>query len=96
MIIDCDRCAIRGTGCADCVITVLLDAPPRVEFDEPELRALDTLAEAGLVPHLRLIPVLPAASGGDVPSATSENRAGSVEIGKRSNPAGGRQRRQVS
>lgn len=96
MIIDCDRCAIRGTGCSDCVITVLLDAPPTVELDEPELRALGTLADAGLVPHLRLIPVLPAGSGADVRNPTSGNRQGSAEIGERSNPPGGRQRRQVS
>lgn len=24
MIIDCDGCAVRGTGCADCVVTALL------------------------------------------------------------------------
>ena len=96
MIIDCDRCAVRGTGCSDCVITVLLDAPPTIELEEPELRALDTLADAGLVPHLRLIPVRPAGTGADVPSATSGKRAGSAEIGERSNLAGGRQRRQVS
>jgi len=92
MIIDCDRCAIRGTGCADCVITVLLDAPPTVEFEEPELRALGTLADAGLVPRLRLIPIGP----GTVGQPTSGIRPGSAEIGERSNPAGGRQRRQVS
>ncbi|MGY1697511.1 hypothetical protein ACI780_21650 [Geodermatophilus sp. SYSU D00814] len=28
MLIDCDSCTARGTGCADCVVTVLLGAPP--------------------------------------------------------------------
>jgi hypothetical protein len=28
MLIDCDTCTVRGTGCADCVVTVLLGAPP--------------------------------------------------------------------
>ena len=28
MLIDCDTCTARGTGCADCVVTVLLGAPP--------------------------------------------------------------------
>jgi hypothetical protein len=28
MEIDCDRCRMRGRGCADCVVTVLLGAPP--------------------------------------------------------------------
>jgi hypothetical protein len=26
--IDCDTCTARGTGCGDCVVTVLLGAPP--------------------------------------------------------------------
>jgi hypothetical protein len=28
MLIDCDTCTVRGTGCTDCVVTVLLGAPP--------------------------------------------------------------------
>jgi hypothetical protein len=28
MLIDCDTCTARGAGCADCVVTVLLGAPP--------------------------------------------------------------------
>ena len=28
MLIDCDTCTVRGSGCADCVVTVLLGAPP--------------------------------------------------------------------
>ena len=28
MLIDCDTCTVRGEGCADCVVTVLLGAPP--------------------------------------------------------------------
>ena len=31
MLIDCDTCTARGTGCADCVVTVLLGAPPGEE-----------------------------------------------------------------
>jgi hypothetical protein len=26
--VDCDTCTARGTGCGDCVVTVLLGAPP--------------------------------------------------------------------
>lgn len=56
MIVDCDRCQVRGNACQDCVITVLLGAPPgTVELDGAERQALDTLAEAGMVPHLRLV-----------------------------------------
>ena len=28
MLIDCDTCTARGAGCGDCVVTVLLGAPP--------------------------------------------------------------------
>ena len=61
MVIGCDRCVIRGTACADCVITVL---EPRdaggasggmlAGLDAAELAALRVLAEAGMVPPLRL------------------------------------------
>jgi hypothetical protein len=35
MLIDCDSCTARGTGCADCVVTVLLGAPPGQHGAEP-------------------------------------------------------------
>lgn len=35
MLIDCDTCTARGTGCADCVVTVLLGAPPSWQTDDP-------------------------------------------------------------
>ena len=35
MLIDCDTCTARGTGCADCVVTVLLGAPPGWEGVDP-------------------------------------------------------------
>ena len=28
MLIDCDTCTVRGEGCGDCVVSVLLGAPP--------------------------------------------------------------------
>ncbi len=46
MLIDCDSCTVRGTGCADCVVTVLLGAPP---------------AELGTEPVLLPVPPVPAA-----------------------------------
>jgi hypothetical protein len=61
MTIDCGRCEMRGKGCQDCVITVLVprdaagfpaDAPGYL--GEAELKALGVLADAGLVPPLRL------------------------------------------
>jgi hypothetical protein len=57
VIIDCDKCAIRGVGCSDCVISVLLNAPGTVELTDPELKAIGALADAGLVPKLRLVPI---------------------------------------
>ena len=61
MLIDCDTCAVRGPACGDCVMSVLLGAPPTgVEFDDAEQQALLNLADAGLVPRLRLVPGQPA------------------------------------
>jgi hypothetical protein len=53
--IDCDTCEVRGLHCHDCVVTVLLGPPPELTFDDDERRALDVLAESGLVPPLRLV-----------------------------------------
>jgi hypothetical protein len=58
VLIDCDGCAVRDLACGDCVVTVLLGGPPGVrDVDEGERRALDVLADSGLVPRLRLVPV---------------------------------------
>jgi hypothetical protein len=35
MLIDCDTCTVRGTGCGDCVVTVLLGAPPGWQGVDP-------------------------------------------------------------
>ena len=53
--IDCDTCVVRGPACQDCVVTVLLGPPPELAFDDDEKRALDVLADGGLVPPLRLV-----------------------------------------
>jgi hypothetical protein len=56
MLIDCDTCAVRGSGCGDCVIPLILGNPAQpVDFDESEQGAIDTLAAAGLLPPLRLV-----------------------------------------
>ena len=63
MLIDCDGCAMRDLACGECVVTVLLGAPGAgLEVDEGERRALDVLADSGLVPRLRLVPVGPPGS----------------------------------
>jgi hypothetical protein len=53
--IDCDDCAVRGHGCKDCVVSVLLGTPETLLADER--RALEVLADAGLAPRLRLVPI---------------------------------------
>jgi hypothetical protein len=59
MLIDCDTCAGRNVACDDCVINVLLSRPPQpVQLDASEQHAFATLADAGLVPPLRLVPVV--------------------------------------
>lgn len=65
MLIDCDGCAVRDLACGDCVVTVLLGAPPGgVEVDEGERAALAVLADSGLVPRLQLVPLgLPGHDG---------------------------------
>ena len=64
--IDCDTCVVRGLACHDCVVTVLLGPPPELTIDDEEKRALDVLAEGGLVPPLRLVEPV---SGPEVESA---------------------------
>lgn len=57
MLIDCDTCSGQGRHCHDCVVTVLLDAPDQgFHLDNDERVALVRLADAGLVPPLRLVP----------------------------------------
>jgi hypothetical protein len=58
VLIDCDGCAVRDLQCDDCVVTVLLGAPPGpLEVDDGERRALAALADSGLVPRLRMVPL---------------------------------------
>jgi hypothetical protein len=54
VVVDCDRCLVRSPGaCGDCVVTVLLGAPPEgIELDGDDVAAL---ADGGLVPPLRLV-----------------------------------------
>ena len=58
MLIDCDRCTMRGVGCGDCVVSLLLGAPEDSrDVDEIEAAAFGALAAGGLAPPLRLVPV---------------------------------------
>lgn len=54
--IDCDECAMQGTGaCDDCVVTFLCsrEADEAVVIDAAEARALRILGRGGLAPQLR-------------------------------------------
>ena len=66
MLIDCDTCTARGSGCADCVVTVLLGAPPGWQGTDPAVVPMtgrapwpaddvapgaDTVAEEAVVPR---------------------------------------------
>jgi hypothetical protein len=55
VVIDCDDCAVRGPACQDCVVSVLLGVPETLLQDERV--ALEVLADAGLAPRLRLVPI---------------------------------------
>ena len=57
MLIDCNECVMQNTdACKGCIVSVLLDGPGgQVELDDSESTALGNLAEAGLVPELRLL-----------------------------------------
>lgn len=92
MVIDCDCCVARGNACQDCVVSVLLGVPSpangseagnvtpstasTVHLDAPEQRALEVLADQGLVPRLRLVPGEPTRRT----AATSEN-SGYCDVG---------------
>jgi hypothetical protein len=54
MAIDCGRCETRGSGCRDCVVAVVESRNVTGYLGVAEVRALRVLADAGLVPPLRL------------------------------------------
>lgn len=53
--VDCGTCSVRGSACGDCVVSLLLGPPPELSLEPDEQRALDVLADAGLMPPLRLV-----------------------------------------
>jgi hypothetical protein len=55
VVIDCDDCAVRGPGCRDCVVSVILGVPETLLEDERA--ALEVLADVGMAPRLRLVPI---------------------------------------
>jgi hypothetical protein len=94
MIVDCDRCVVRGVACQECVITVLFGAPPEgVALEGPGQSARGVMVGVGPLPHLQLVhrrPDVDIATGG---IGMSDPLGSDVE---RSAADGERSRRQVS
>ena len=67
--IDCDTCAVRDVQCGDCVMTVLLGVRGVYDVEPGEAQALDVLADQGLVPRLRLVPLGVPVSKRDEPGS---------------------------
>jgi hypothetical protein len=67
--IDCDTCAVRDVQCGDCVMTVLLGGRGVYDVDPGEAQALDVLADQGLVPRLRLVPLGVPLTNGEQPGS---------------------------
>jgi hypothetical protein len=90
MLVDCDSCAVRGPACGECVVSVVLGAPPGgVDLDADERRAIAVLADAGMVPHLLLatgrdrpaeVPTGPAPIPGTESATDGEGRYWPVEV----------------
>ncbi|SCL37683.1 hypothetical protein GA0070624_5956 [Micromonospora rhizosphaerae] len=58
MLIDCDRCGIRGAGCSGCLVTALLDTgSPAAGLDAAEHRAIEVFARAGF--EVEVLPPAP-------------------------------------
>jgi hypothetical protein len=58
LTISCDDCVARHTdACNDCMVTFLCDrdVDDALVIDAEEARAMRALADAGLVPQLRLV-----------------------------------------
>jgi hypothetical protein len=53
-MINCSRCDTLGIACQDCVVTVLEPRGAARHLGAEELRALSVLADAGMLPPLRL------------------------------------------
>lgn len=69
MLIDCSSCAMQHTAhCKDCVVSVLVEPRPRsaaVVVDDDQEDAMRTLAQAGLIPQIRMRPRAGPGAGAD-------------------------------
>jgi hypothetical protein len=59
MLIDCDRCAARGSACAGCPVHTLFETPDGITGLQPaELRAIEMFETAGFDVELLETPPL--------------------------------------
>jgi hypothetical protein len=75
VLIDCDTCTVRGPGCDDCVVTVLLGAPPGWRATEPTVVPLTRRGRSPAAPGQH---VAAAAAAGDAPG----NRAADGDLSR--------------
>ena len=55
MKLDCGSCTQRDIACGDCVVSLFLSLPQgQASLNEEEIAAVEVMADAGLVPHLRM------------------------------------------
>jgi hypothetical protein len=84
VLIDCDTCTVRGEGCADCVVTVLLGAPPGWQAGGPTVVPLTRRPRAGGGGDDQDVPgAAPATRGATAASATEAptgERAGTLGV----------------
>jgi hypothetical protein len=60
MLIDCDRCAVRGDACYGCPVSALFDTPDGITgLQAAELRAIEVIETAGFDVELLETPPLP-------------------------------------
>ncbi len=73
MLIDCGTCQVRGAACGDCVVTALLGPPTELDLDDVEQAAVSALADGGLIPPLRLVPLM---TQGEAPPTQCRHQLG--------------------
>ncbi|MCW2620178.1 MAG: uncharacterized protein JWR28_3327 [Modestobacter sp.] len=69
MLIDCDTCTVRGQGCDDCVVTVLLGAPPGWRGSDPTVVPLTRRGAAAA--QTDVLTDDAAEASGDAPGCTA-------------------------
>jgi hypothetical protein len=80
VLIDCDTCTLRGQGCDDCVVTVLLGAPPGWRGSDPTVVPLTRRSAPEGVPAERRSTAGPvrtahaSTAGGDAPGCSGDHR----------------------